>query len=290
MNQIYLIISILFLVPASFASLGSTSNPNGSYGGTNRLVSVAGTNAKVCDSSQWEKDFLDVINEEEKSGKGKQAIDSVLEATKKEKEFCEQPPRTAAGGKLFMLAMAKAFIVKESNCNPGVVYPHGPNGAVIGLGQMGVSDAKNHKCTKPDGSRVSSVSDLKDPKTNVRCIATIMVNCASGLGGKEKRHIGAIASGNRGQYGFAGCFWQPVRKGTGGDGKGGKVNNQRNREQIASATKKYCEKAAEGTSALVASNLMSQQSICQAKGNMSCSGSNQMAQPLYTPAGSTTSI
>ena len=68
MNQIYLIISILFLVPASFASLGSTSNPNGSYGGTNRLVSVAGTNAKVCDSSQWEKDFLDVINEEEKSG------------------------------------------------------------------------------------------------------------------------------------------------------------------------------------------------------------------------------
>lgn len=283
MKTLFFILSMLLAVQPCSAAL----NPNGSFGNPTTPEPVAGTNAEVCNSDEWGDDFLAVFNERENTPEGQQAIESILTGVRNETEFCSTPLRTPAGAKLFALELAEAFFVKESGCNPAAANPHAPNGTAVGFGQMGIDDAKNHKCTTADGQRVSSEDQLKDPVTNARCVAQIMINCASGLNGQEPRHIGRIADGDRGQYGFAGCFWQPMRKGTGGDGQGGSVDNQANRDQIAEVTRNFCEQAARGSQALLVADLVSQDNLCAAMNNRSCSGSSPYSSPNMTTRGTT---
>lgn len=280
------IISSLLLSIQSLAA----RNPNGSYGNASQIETVPGTSSKVCDSSEWADDFINVFNENEDSEKGRTAIQTILTGMKNEPDFCPSPLKTAAGAKLFALELAEAFFVKESGCNPSAANPHAPNGTAIGFGQMGIDDAKNHKCTTVDGKRITSSEQLKSAENNARCVAQIMINCGSGLNGVGKNHLGKIADGNRGQNGFVGCFWQPLRKGTGGDGQGGSVDNQSNREAIQEVSKNFCEKASQGSDAVVQAQLAEPAIICSAMNNASCRTNGPNGAPRMTRRASRTAI
>jgi hypothetical protein len=265
-------------------AMRSDINPMGSTFGDEPRLDVPGTSGSRCNSTEWADDFLNVLNEREEEHHGRVAMNSVLQGMQNEPDFCAPPLQTPAGAKLFLLALAEAFFVKESGCRPEAMNPHAPNGTAVGFGQMGVGDARNHRCTTTDGNRITTNAQLQDPENNARCVAQIMVNCASGLPNRhgnmaEQRHLNRIAGGNRGQFGVVGCFWQPVRKGTGGDGQGGRVDNQSNREQIQEVTRNFCSHAGQGTNHLMSQNLVQEDVLCLAMNNGPCR-SFQMASPF----------
>lgn len=198
-----------------FAAL-SPRNPNGQpFGDLESPQPIRGTDATRCHSQEWAQDFIDHIQNrlaEEDNYQARVAMQSIRLGMESEAEFCQPPMTTDDGTMLFMLSMAEAFFVHESSCNPEITNPHAPNGTAIGFGQMGVEDAQNHQCRTADGARITQVSQLQDGPTNARCVAQIMMNCAAGLPNRsgsmrERRHYGSIARGNRGQFGFVGCFW-----------------------------------------------------------------------------------
>ena len=287
-----LLVAPLILIALQVEARVNPSNPNGTeFGAEANRVRVPGTDATRCISDEWASDFLGQIEDrlsEADNYQARVAMQSLRLGMENEPEFCQPPMQTDAGTKLFMLAMAEALFVEESSCNPEVVNPHAPNGDAIGFGQMGVEDARNHGCTRAeDGGRIRMLSDLQDARTNSRCVAQIMMNCAAGLPNssgsmRERRHYGAIAMGTRGQFGAVGCFWQPIRKGTGGDGQGGTVDNQSDRERIMSVTAQFCETAGQGTDALVSNGFVNQDVLCQAMNDGPCR--TNMASPGNTPS------
>ena len=290
-------LTLIFTLVLSHSALAyvraGIDNPmSNSYGaeayGLNQKVPVSGTDEYRCDSTEWAEDFQSLINERLQGEHGSfeqfhamEALRSIEKGIQNEPEFCGPPVKTDVGLRLFMQAMAEAFFVKESDCNPEAQNPNAPNGIATGFGQMDYKDAQRHRCTTPDGTKVTSNNQLKDPKTNARCVAQIMLNCAAGLPNADGNlqgpgHVNKIASGNKGELGMVGCFWQPLRKGTGGDGKGGEVNNQENREAIMEVTANFCREASRGSHNLIRLGLLKEDALCAAKGSRNC-GDVQMA-------------
>jgi hypothetical protein len=102
---------------------------------------------------------------------------------------------------LFVLNLMKRLFKKESSYNPAAINNKSPNPPAVGLGQIGPKDAKQWKCTGPDGKTISSAEDLKNPENNICCALAI----ASGVSEKGEDKIGD------GKKGIFASFWEPAR-------------------------------------------------------------------------------
>lgn len=193
---------------------------------------------------EWSEAFFDCWDEAaERSKGGKGALEDAtrnLTDVGPGKEWC--PTEGALSEdyqiKLFYLATFKALAKPESGYRPEAQgfnkgrYP-------TGLFQMDFKDARSHGCRKDGGGTISSNEDLKDAETNICCALTI----ANGQASKSK----GKATLARGKDGVMGEFWQPMREGMGGDGRGNQtVNNTKNSKEIKKTVAEACESLPSG--------------------------------------------
>lgn len=120
----------------------------------------------------------------------------------------------------YWLSIFIPLAYKESGFNPSA---RGRNGRQVpqGLYQMDRGDMRRHRCegTNPN-----------DPRMAICCAIKIADNQA-------KRGRRAISSG---RSGIMADFWQPMRNGGGGNGRGGRINNTPNHDMIKSQAKLLC--------------------------------------------------
>ena len=97
----------------------------------------------------------------------------------------------------------------------------------LGLYQMDVNDMRRHKCVG---------SDPTDANMAICCAVQIANNLASGSNGFSKHsHITSQRTG------ILASFFQPIRTGMGGDGRGGKINNAIASNFIKQKAKQLCQ-------------------------------------------------
>ena len=127
-------------------------------------------------------------------------------------------------------AVFVALAGKESAYNP---HARGQNGGRVpaGLFQMDSQDMRSHRCpgTNP-----------MDAQQNLCCAVKIADNLARKGATKLADH----------KHGIMDAFWQPMRDGTGGNGRGGHINNTAVHTDLKRVAKLVCESgesAANGT-------------------------------------------
>lgn len=211
---------------AAFARAANPTGPNGDGLGNWK--------------EEWSKSFMDCWDEAaENAGAEKGNLEKLtpkLSDVGSGKDWCpvSDPFDQEYKVKLFYLAIFKSLAGKESAYNPAA---QGQNGGRVptGLFQMDAQDAKSHGC-----KGVSSDSDLKDPEKNICCALTIVNSISKGKGNETGETYTTLATGKEG---IMGKFWQPMRQGMGGDGKGnnGAINDTANSDKIKKDVKNACE-------------------------------------------------
>ena len=138
-------------------------------------------------------------------------------------EYCSQNVVESQRWK-FYLSIFMPLAEKESGFNEKA---KGQNGGRVpqGLYQMDEQDMRSHKC---EGQ------DPLDAKQNICCAIKIADNQAKKAQGNPR-----IANSNKG---IMDAFWQPMREGMGGDGRGNNasVNNSKNHGDIKTKAKELC--------------------------------------------------
>ena len=184
------------------------SNPNG------------GTGSEGSWKEEWTSDFKDCFNRLGSHIKAEVPSDAG--------DYCDSSDAEKVYLSVF-IALAKY----ESNYDEKA---EGQNGGrkPQGLFQMDEQDMSSHKCegTNP-----------KDAKDNICCAVKIADD--SSLGGREVEGSHKLCDSN---HGIMDSFWQPMRDGTGGDGKGGSVNNTAVHEKLKQTAKEVCQSGASGAS------------------------------------------
>ena len=124
------------------------------------------------------------------------------------------------------LSVFVALAGKESNYND---QAKGQNGGRVpqGLFQMDSQDMQSHKCegTNP-----------LDAKENICCAVKIADD--SSLGGREVEGSHKLCDSN---HGIMDAFWQPMRDGVGGNGRGGTMDNTSVHKDLKRVAQQVCE-------------------------------------------------
>ena len=177
----------------------------------------------------WSDAFMHFIEKD-----GNHLIQATINGFRDGADFCASDIKNRTEAKEFLLAMFKGLSLKESRNNARI---SGYNSGRIptGLFQMDYIDAGNNGCRTIDGKKyfVSSRyqkalnAPLKNPYNNIKCAITIANKAA-----KKRKHKVCLACNYKGRTGVLGIFWQPVRKGNGGNGRGGTINNNKTRNHI----------------------------------------------------------
>jgi hypothetical protein len=158
---------------------------------------------------EWTRDFNDCFGKEAQSLKAKTPTDKG--------QYCDGSPSSAK----YWLSIFVPLAGKESNFDPSA---HGQNGGrvPIGLFQMDSTDMKSHKCEGADPANAKQ-----------------SICCAIKIADDEAKKFNKISQ--PGAAGIMSAFWQPMKDGQGGDGKGHQtVNNTKNHTDIKDQSKNLC--------------------------------------------------
>jgi hypothetical protein len=164
---------------------------------------------------EWTKEFKQCFEKHGQTLAGKVPQDA--------EEYCGQNMGESDRWK-FYLSIFIPLAEKESAFNEKA---KGKNGARVpqGLFQMDEQDMRSHQC---EGQQPLEAKD------NICCAIKIADNMA-----KKQQGAPRIAAGNKG---IMDAFWQPMREGMGGDGRGNSasVNNSKNHGDIKEKAKALC--------------------------------------------------
>lgn len=140
--------------------------------------------------------------------------------------------------KLFYLSIFKDLARAESSLNPDAEGRNGDR-QPTGLLQMDSIDARFNGCLTSSGGVFKEDDDLKDPEGNICCAVKIVLNGAKARKGKLPKFLATAKKG------LMGRFWQPLREGTGSDGKGGTTNDSVVSRKIKESVRKDCSMIAD---------------------------------------------
>jgi hypothetical protein len=179
------------------------------------VAEAANPNGATGDLSKWQpawtKDFNDCFEKEGQHLKQKSPTDAG--------QYCGS---VSSNDSKYWLSIFIPLAQKESNFDPSA---HGQNGGKvpIGLFQMDSTDMKSHKC---DGA------DPANPQQSICCAVKIADD--------EAQKFNQISQ--KGSAGIMSAFWQPMKDGMGGNGKGStNVNNSSNHTAIKNESKSLCQ-------------------------------------------------
>lgn len=187
----------------SFVSMNVFASPNGQFGGIGSW------------KTEWTEDFKECFKKDGKNLEAKQK--SASDASK----YCKASSSVQPVD--YWLSIFVGLADRESGFNEKA---KGKNGAQIpqGLYQMDQNDMKKNEC------------DGKDPlkaKDNICCAIKIA---------NKQAEKNSVISTTPPQKGIMSAFWQPMRDGMGGDGRGNNnVNNSANHKKIQELAQKECE-------------------------------------------------
>lgn len=216
-NRLKMVLLSLAIAASTQAALSSVAfaSPNGGTG-----------KAEGTWKGTWTRVFSQCFD---KYGKN---LEKAQKSAKDGGEFCSS---TSVEPKDYWFGIFMPLASKESRFDPDATGQNGEK-VPLGLYQMNADDMKAHKCKGLNGE---TIINAKDPFQAICCAIQI----ADGLAGKGFDSISGGSGKAASEKGIMSAFWQPMRKGMGGDGKGGKnaVNNEANLKDIKTAAKKYCE-------------------------------------------------